>query len=73
MEPDLVERIGVLTATLKQAEAQAKEFFVAARAQRLSFGLDYNHLDDDVARLLGRLRYMELIAQRHQDAQRDDA
>jgi hypothetical protein len=72
MEPDLVERIGVLTATLKQAEAQAKELFVAARAQRLSFGLDYNHLDVDIARLIGRLRYMDLIAQRHHAVQRDE-
>jgi hypothetical protein len=73
MEPDLVERVGIVSATLKRAEAQAKELFVAARAQRLSFGLDYNHLDDDIARLIGRLRFMELMAQRHQDAYGDDA
>ena len=28
----------------------------------LSFGPDYNYVDDDIAQILGRLRYMQLMA-----------
>jgi hypothetical protein len=72
MEGDLTGQIRALMATFQRAEAHAKEMLEAARAQGLSFGLDYNHLDDDIAHLLGRLRYMERIAQRHHATQRDE-
>ena len=72
MEGDLTGQIRALMATFQQAGAQAKELIEAARAQGLSFGLDYNHLDDDIAHLLGRLRYMELMAQRHHATRHDE-
>lgn len=72
MEGDLTRQIHALMATFQQAETQAKELREAARAQGLSFGLDYNHLDDDIAHLLGRLRYMERMAQRHHATQYDE-
>jgi hypothetical protein len=72
MEGELTEQIRGLLETFQQAERQAKELMETARAQGLSFGLDYNHLDSDIAYLLGRLRYMERIAQRHHAAQHDE-
>ena len=72
MEGDLTGQIRALMATFQQAGAQAKELLEAARAKGLSFGLDYNHLDDDIAYLLGRLRYMELMAQRHHATRHDE-
>ena len=51
-------------ASLPRVETQAKTLLQTARASGLSFGLDYNYVDDDLARLLGRLRYMRLIATR---------
>ena len=72
MERDLTGQIRALIATFQQAEAQSKELLEESRAQGLSFGLDYNHLDDDIAHLLGRLRYMERMAQRHHATQRDE-
>jgi hypothetical protein len=71
MEGDLTGKIHGLLEAFQQAETQAKELLETARAQGLSFGLDYNHLDADIAHLLGRLRYMERIAQRHYAAQHD--
>ena len=71
MEGDLTGKIRALLEAFQQAETQAKELLETARAQGLSFGLDYNHLDADIAHLLGRLRYMERIAQRHYAAQHD--
>jgi hypothetical protein len=70
MESDLAAQIRDLMALFQQAEWQAKQMLTAARAQGLSFGLDYNHFDDEVARLIGRLRHMELIANRHPGASR---
>lgn len=72
MEPDLTARIRELITLFQQAQTQAAETLQAARTHGLSFGLDYNHLDDDIAQLVGRLRYMELIALRRQSAQHDD-
>ena len=72
MEGDLTGQIRGLLETFQQAETQAKEVLETARAEGLSFGLDYNHLDADIAYLLGRLRYMERIAQRHRATRRDE-
>ncbi len=73
MESDLAAQIRNVVALFQQGERQAKEMLVAARAQGLSFGLHYNHIDDDIAQLIGRLHYMEVIAEHHRSAQRDDA
>ena len=35
-----------------------------ANEKHLSFGLAYNYIDDDIAQIIGRLRYMELVANR---------
>jgi hypothetical protein len=51
--------------SLQHAEAQAKQLLKDARAQRLSFGLTYDDLDEDIAHLIGRARYMELVAHQH--------
>jgi len=64
MDKDVTQQISALMALLRRAETQAKTLLQTARASELSFGLDYNYVDDDIARLLGRLRYMQLIATR---------
>jgi hypothetical protein len=72
MESDLTAQIRNLMALFQQGEGQAKEMLRAARAQGLSFGLHYNHIDDDIAQLIGRLRYMEIIAKHLHAAQHND-
>jgi hypothetical protein len=64
MDKDVTQQIAALMASLGRAETQSKTLLHTARASGLSFGLDYNYVDDDIAQLLGRLRYMRLIATR---------
>jgi hypothetical protein len=73
VESDLTAQIHELISIFQQAQNKATEMLQAARTQGISFGLDYNHVDGDIAQLVGRLRYMELIAQRRQSTQRDDS
>jgi hypothetical protein len=61
----LAQQIHEEIVLLQQAEAQASQLLQTARAQHVSFGLEYNYVDDDIARIIGRLRYMQLVAERH--------
>jgi hypothetical protein len=61
----LTEQTHALLRSLQQAERQAKQLLKDARAQRLSFGLTYNYLDEDIAHLIGLARYMDLLTQQH--------
>jgi hypothetical protein len=65
MDTTLSERIQELIDALMHAEREATSLLQMARAHHLSFGLDYNHVDDDIDQLIGRLRYMLLLAQHH--------
>jgi len=62
LEKDLAQQLERLASALQLAEQYAKQVLQAARAQRRSFGLAYNYLDEDIAQVLGRLRYMQLMA-----------
>ncbi len=62
MDKDVTQQIAALRASLRRAETQAKTLLQTTRASGLSFGLDYNYVDDDIAHILGRLRYMQLVA-----------
>lgn len=65
MDLILTEQIQQLIEALRQSETAATRLLQTARGHRLSFGLDYNHIDDDLDHVIGRLRYMRLLAQRH--------
>jgi len=60
-ETDLSQQIQRLASTLQVAEQHAKQLLQTARVKRRSFGLAYSYLDDDIARVRGRLRYMQLM------------
>lgn len=62
---DLTAQMHEVMCSLQQAETQAKQALREARAQRLSFGLTYDYLDEDIAHLIGLARYMELVAHQH--------
>jgi hypothetical protein len=62
MDKDVTHQISAIIASLRRAETQAKTLLQTARASGLSFGLDYNYVDEDIARVLGQLHYMRLIA-----------
>jgi len=62
---DLMTQVDELMRSLQHAETQAKQLLKDARAERLSFGLTDDYLDEDITHLIGRTRYMELVAQQH--------
>ena len=64
MDKDVTQQISALMALLRRAETQAKTLRRTTREAGLSFGLDYNYVDEDIAQILGRVRYMQLIATR---------
>jgi hypothetical protein len=37
-----------------------------AKDKHLSFGLEYNHVDDDIKQLISRMRYMKTLAERRE-------
>ena len=62
MDISVGEQIHEIIESLLLVEGQSKRMLSAAKAKHLSFGLTYNYVDDDIAQIIGRLRYMELVA-----------
>jgi hypothetical protein len=69
VDKDVTHQILDVIASLRRAEEQARQMLRTARAQGLSFGLTYNYIDEDIAQILGRLRYVQLIAVHNADQQ----
>jgi len=70
MDNSLTEQIHEIIESLLLLEAQSKQMLSTAKEKHLSFGLTYNYVDDDIAQIIGWLRYMELVADR-QDTRPD--
>jgi hypothetical protein len=64
LENTLAERLQRLLEMLAEVESQAATVQAMMREQRLFFGLDYDYIKDDIAHLKGKVRYMQLLAQR---------
>jgi hypothetical protein len=67
METTLAEQLQRVIETLTVAKAQAATVRATMREQRIFFGLDYDYIEDDIAHLKGKVRYMELLAQRRRE------
>ena len=68
----LTQQIHEEIVLLQRAEAQANQLLQTARAEHVSFGLEYNYVDEDIARIIGRLHYMQLVAERLEAACQED-
>jgi len=55
------EQIRDAIASLQAVESQVKRLLKSARERRIFFGLTYDYVDEDIAQVLGRLRYMQLV------------
>jgi hypothetical protein len=64
MDKLLGEQIHEIIESLLLAESQSRGMLSAAKEKHPSFGLTYNYVDEDIAQIIGRLRYMELVANR---------
>ena len=67
MQKTLAEHIQRVLETLALAETQAATVQAMMREQRLFFGLDYDYLEEDIAHLKGKVRYMQLLAQHRRE------
>jgi hypothetical protein len=68
MDTTLSEKIQATIDALELAQAQAAHVSQTMRKQRISFGLDYNHVDDDIAHVTSKLRYLKRLAERREQA-----
>ncbi len=68
MDKSLAEQIHQIIDSLLLAEPQSKGMLSTAKEKQLSFGLTYNYIDDDIAQITGRLRYVENVANRQDTA-----
>ena len=58
------EQIHEIIESLLLAESQSRGMLSTAKEKHLSFSLTYNYVDEVIAQIIGRLRYMELVANR---------
>jgi hypothetical protein len=66
MDKELSEYIGEVIESLLLAEFKAQRMLRTAKDQRISFGLEYNHVDDDIKQIISRMRYMKKLAERRE-------
>ncbi len=67
MEKTLAQHIQRMLDTLAVAESQAATVQAIMREQRIFFGLDYDYVEEDIAHLKGKVRYMKLLAQHRRE------
>jgi hypothetical protein len=57
------EQIRDAIASLQVVEAQVKRLLKTTRERKIFFGLTYDYVDEDIAQVLGRLRYMQHVVE----------
>jgi hypothetical protein len=67
VDTTLAEQIQDVIKALAFAESQAATVRATMREQRIFFGLDYDFIEDDIARLKDKVRYMQLLARHRRD------
>jgi hypothetical protein len=63
MTKTLARQIQDVIDTLAVAESQAMTVQAMMREQRVFWGLDYEYIQDDIARMADKVRYMKLLAE----------
>jgi hypothetical protein len=69
VDSKLSEQIQATIDALTLAQTQAALVSRTLRKQRVSFGLDYNYVDDDIAHVTSKLRYLKRLAERRESAE----
>lgn len=69
VDAKLSEQIEAVIDALTLSHTEAKQVKQTMKKQRVSFGLSYDHADDDIAQLIGKMRYMKLLAERREAAE----
>ena len=63
MDTKLSERIQIALDALIAAETETAHVSSAMRRQSVSLGVEYSHMEDDIARLVNKLYYMKYLAE----------
>jgi hypothetical protein len=69
MDTKLSEQIQATIDALELAQTQAAHVTLTMRKRRLTFGLDYNHADDEIAQLTSKMRFLKQLAERREPAE----
>ena len=69
METILSEQIQAAIDALALAQTQAALVTLAMRKQRVYFGLEYSHMDDSMADIISKLRYLKRLVERREQAE----
>lgn len=73
MDSSLAEQIHEVIESLLLAEFKANRMLKTAKEKRISFGLTYNYVDEDITQIIGRLRHMKLLAERRESLTETDS
>jgi hypothetical protein len=65
----MTEQIRDIIASLQVVESQVKRLLKTTRERKIFFGMTYDYVDEDIAHVIGRLRYMQHVVE-HQAAER---
>ena len=69
MNTNLSEEIETVIDALMLSQTYATLVKQTMKKQRVSFGLAYDHPDDEIAQLIGKLRYTKRLAERREQAE----
>jgi hypothetical protein len=69
MDAKLSEQLEAIIDALTLSHTQARHVAQTMKKLHISFGLSFSHPDDDITQLIGRLRYMKLLAERRERAE----
>jgi hypothetical protein len=73
MDKELVDQLDDVIASLLVAEANAKRAMQTMRQRRVFLGLNHNYLDEEITRLIGKVRHTRLLAERRASSASADA
>ena len=69
VDAKLSEQIETVIDALTLSQTHAKLVKQTMKKQRVSFGLAYDHADDEINQLIGKLRYTKRLAERREQAE----
>jgi len=64
MDKELVDQLDDVIASLLVAESKAKRAMQTMRQKRVFLGLNHNYIDEEITRLIGKVRHTKLLAER---------
>jgi hypothetical protein len=71
MEKILADQLQDVLKTLAVAETQAATAQATMRKSHIFLGLEYGYIEDDIAHVTNKVRYMKLLAEHHTKASRN--